>query len=499
MNKIFDMYRYSGEGYLIYLMVYTRVICILIFLFISGNSYGQNGPVFGQFFTNPYLINPSYVGIEGRPAMFLSYRQQWMGVDGAPKSGNFNFHTPLTNGLSLGLNFFDDSRSLLHNDVGTLTLGYAIGITKKEYIRFGMSAGAGFRRFDIASADTPDDPALGNINENSTFLAGNVGISFHSGYFSVGFSLPQIFDSDITPTTSFPTEIKTVSPLDRYIINASYRFYFGLDEMAFEPHLVYYAYKDLPSQWEAAGIFHIKYNLWAGASYRQDYGLSGLVGIKMGGSFSLGYSYTVPSEQNSIGIATHEIQLGLLLKKNKRRKNQMLSFVNNERIYWKDDDETADDFFVQDTEVIEKPVDEVVEPIDTTETSTSEDIRIPRVTTEESPVIDENKEPLTEENEREMIIESGERYEVVETGEHMFELLPGNYIVVGAFQYFENAEKYSDQLYRIGQVVKFGYNSQRGLWHVYIFMSNTLVGIRDELGKVRQVPQLKEAWLLTVE
>jgi len=499
MNKIFDMYWYRGVGYLRNKKVFKQIVCIVIILLpIYSHVYSQNSPIFGQFFTNPYLINPSYVGIEGRPALFLSYRQQWMGVEGAPKSGNFSFHTPLTKGLSFGLNFFDDSRSLLRNDVGSLSLGYAIGITQKEYIRFGMSAGAGFRKFDVISADTPDDPALANINENSIFLAGNFGISFHSGYFSLGFSLPNIFNSDITPSSSFPAENKTVSPLDRYTINASYRFYFGLDEMAFEPHLVYYAYKDVSPQWEATGIFHIKYNLWAGASYRQDFGLSGLVGIKLGGSFSLGYSYTVPSEQNSIGIATHEIQLGLLLKKNDRRKSQILSFIDNERIYWSKSEETAEEFFA-DTDVPEEKEEEVVEPPVTEQKDTVETIRTPRVNVVEPPEIVESQDPVIEEVEREKIIESGERYEVVQTGGHMFELLPGNYIIVGAFQYFENAEKFSDQLYTRGQRVKFGYNTQRGLWHVYIYMSETLVGIRDELNRVRQVPHLKEAWLLTVE
>ena len=113
------------------------------------------------------------------------------------------------------------------------------------------------------------------------------------------------------------------------------------------------------------------------------------------------------------------------------------------------------------------------------------------------------QEPVTDEtnnNAMEAIgKEIGVRHETVTRGSNQFELLQGNYIIVGVFSTFENAEKYSDQLHKIGQNVKWGFNSQKNYWYVYIYYSETTDDIRSHLEKIRNVPQLKEAWLLTVQ
>ena len=95
--------------------------------------------------------------------------------------------------------------------------------------------------------------------------------------------------------------------------------------------------------------------------------------------------------------------------------------------------------------------------------------------------------------------EEGVRHETVTMGDNQFELLQGNYIIVGVFSTFENAERYSDQLHKIGQSVKWGFNSQKNYWYVYIYYSRTTDDIRTHLQQIRTVPQLKEAWLLTVQ
>ena len=95
--------------------------------------------------------------------------------------------------------------------------------------------------------------------------------------------------------------------------------------------------------------------------------------------------------------------------------------------------------------------------------------------------------------------EEGIKVEMVHKGDNMFELLTGNYIIVGVFSTFEAAERYSDQLHRIGQNVKWGFNTSKNLWYDYLFFSATMDGIRDQLDNARKVPQMKDSWLLIVQ
>ena len=501
--------------------IHIHIIC----LFIVSSGYGQEYPMFGQFFTNPYIINPAYVGIEGRTAMYLTHRQQWMGVEGAPVSSNFNIHSPLVAGLSGGLNFYNDSRGLRSTNVASLTAGYTLSITEKEHIRFGLSAGAGFYNFDRLSAYNPDDPAIIDIAEKNTFLTGNFGVTLHSGYFTLGIALPSIFGSDLSNTDSFSGAGEGLSVLDQFTVNTSYRFYFGLDEMAFEPHLVFYKYKGLPSQLEAAGIFHIKYNLWAGASYRMDFnnkniieyksgfGFSGLVGIKIKENLSIGYSYTLPLESNSIGIPTHEFQLGLLLKKKKKKNLHVVSFINSERTYWGVDAEDANAFFAEDSENSVPPVEAYFDfersnseintigilsaELDLSDQNQSEyQLRVPRLDMETITVLADHEYSDVDENH---FINSGDRYEVISHGGHALEIDRGYYIVAETFEDFEDVKTYRDDIRSSGSSVQYGFGSQTNLWYVSIFKNESPVGVVDKLNVVRQEPRFADAWILIVE
>jgi hypothetical protein len=88
---------------------------------------------------------------------------------------------------------------------------------------------------------------------------------------------------------------------------------------------------------------------------------------------------------------------------------------------------------------------------------------------------------------------------VVKRGKHFLELPVGDYVVVGAFGVFENAEKYSDRLHEQGYPNKFGYISETKLWYVHIYESQDIELARSERDKYRKKNIFKNAWVLGVE
>src|SRR6187551_2934553 len=87
------------------LFLYFSLTCTL--------TYAQDITNFTQFFINPYSINPSYAGIEGRPALSLAYRRQWSSIEGGPSIANLSLHMPSTLGINYGLNFTNESKGIL--------------------------------------------------------------------------------------------------------------------------------------------------------------------------------------------------------------------------------------------------------------------------------------------------------------------------------------------------------------------------------------------------
>src|SRR5690606_32955888 len=148
------------------------------------------------------------------------------------------------------------------------------------------------------------------------YLDGRFGIKYKVKGFNFGVALPSLFDRDYISDKGFG-EIE-IAPLERYTIMASYKFEISPDNFAFEPHLLYSTLSQDFTHTEAVGIFHIKNVGWLGASYRTDYGLTGLGGIKIKDLLTLGYGYEMAADQVAgYTSGSHEIMLSIKLGEKK--------------------------------------------------------------------------------------------------------------------------------------------------------------------------------------
>lgn len=85
-------------------------------------------------------------------------------------------------------------------------------------------------------------------------------------------------------------------------------------------------------------------------------------------------------------------------------------------------------------------------------------------------------------------------------GDHLLELDMGNYVVVGTFGSYREAEEYSDRLFIQGFYTKFGYISQTKIYYVYIFESEDFQETKDTSERFAQIgAQFSENWVLQVQ
>ncbi len=314
---------------------------LILFFLVSFYrlTFAQDISNFTQFFFNPYSLNPSFAGIDGRGALFASYRKQWSGIEGSPTIANLSYHSPLNPRLSIGVNVANDQRGLLTNSGLLITMGYTIPLGEASYLRFGISGGGSWNTVDLnkmESQNLGNDPALINLLNQSASVIGNAGLSLHLKSFHIGAALPNLFTPTYVSEDAFTlTEIK---PFEAMVIHASNRFYFADNKHIFEPYAVYRINTGLPSQYEFAGVLHLNHVVWLGGSYKQDFGISGLGGIKLNNRFAVGASYTLKNTgENELNFPSYEVHLSILggasKSKNKSKKKEALptySFVNTE-------------------------------------------------------------------------------------------------------------------------------------------------------------------------
>lgn len=292
-------------------------------------SKGQD-LVYAQFITNPYIYNPGYAGIEGQPIFTLTHRRQWIGITDAPVTTNLVYSMPFLSGINLGANISQDQAGIFKSTRVLITGGYTIDLGGNHYISFGLSLGGGNSSIDLNEGVNLNDPALSDVLESSAFLDGNFGLYYHFKNLNFGFTLPRLFQTDTYSTVKFDNG--SFDALSNFLITLDHMFYFGGDQQALQPFLLYRSNSIIEDQIEAGAIFHVNHVAWLGAEYRQNFGYAAMLGVKIPQQFSVGYAFGIAAENISgVNQTTHEIQLTLLLGLKNARSENYSTFLSSQR------------------------------------------------------------------------------------------------------------------------------------------------------------------------
>jgi type IX secretion system PorP/SprF family membrane protein len=505
-------------------------VCWVIF-FVPGLLTAQDYSAYNQFFINPAFLNPSYAGIDGRPSAYISFRKQWLGMNGSPTLGTFSFQGPLDKNISGGITAINDSKGLISTSMLSFTGAYTVELSKTQALRFGLSLGGGWNRLDIDQMRIVNpDPALDNALNSNFQIVGNAGMSYHTQTFHIGFSLPDIFEPVYVSDAAFNVAVK---PLQTVVIHTSNRFYLAKDKNVFEPYLIYRLRSGLPSQLEAAALFHLQNKGWIGASYRQEYGITAMAGFKLNPQSAIGYSYSVGSGGNTgINRPSHEIHLALLLGKHKRGV-PMYSFLDTDKEK-KPKPKAPPKPTAAEIAAEKKKKEEAAAAALAAENKAKEEAAAAALAAEQkkqeeqrlrdearakhdaqvrdSLVVahtqEEEEEKLKRLDDQKAKADSvaaaethphAERHEFVKRGTHTDEMDLADYVIVGAFRGKENAQRFATGLIAMGhKQTDYGFISARNIWYVYVSSGNDLAAVKAERDKFRKLAMFKDAWLLTV-
>jgi type IX secretion system PorP/SprF family membrane protein len=529
---------------------------LVIFVLSASRLLAQDQANFTQFYLNPYILNSSYAGIDGKASASLIYRRQWMNIDGGPSIANLSLHTPINPRVSTGLNINTDKRGLINNTTLLVSFGYNIQVKDYSFVRFGISAGGSWNTVDWAKLGDFSDTKLENLTDNHASLAGNAGVSYHSKTFHMGVSIPGIFSPSVASEDGL--NISKVKPFQSLIIHGSNRFYFANNKHVFEPYAVYRLNSDLPSQFEVAGVLHLNHVIWLGGSFKEEFGISALGGIKLKNTLAIGGSYSLAnSGDNELNSPTFEISLNMLLGDHKKNA-PVYSFVDTHKpkekkkpvhppnsaqaalAKKKAEEEAAKkkltaqqlaqkkteeerikkeqaEALARHQEEVKKRVEErkheVVKAPDPVkvdsagshnprfrqEMNVSNQIMEGHQEHEKEQIsrLTEHKEDPTEHHNEEGHPHA-ERHEFVKRGSHAKELEVSDYVVGGVFRSEPNAKHFSEGLDKLGFDTHYGHLTEKNLWYVYVFKTTDINQAITERDRVRKMKILRDAWLLTV-
>ncbi len=434
----------------------AKIWLIMVFSCTTAwHCYGQQTPIYSQFFQNPYVYNPAFAGKDGRSVAFITYRKQWIGIEGAPETSTLSFHTPMKRNIAVGGMVYYDKRSLLKSTSVGLSFTYKAHLSEDQHMSFGLLGGVSMNNIQLDNINDPailSDPALFDLVDSNLSPNASFGFRYHLKGFDFGFSLPSLFRREVVGIEQLATV--ELDPLKNYTIMASRRFDLGNGNLALEPHLLYRVTETLPDQWEALAVLHLKDLIWVGGSYRQEYGATALMGINLKEKLSLGYAYEFANTLvEGVPDGTHEVQLKINLGKSKEftRKVKLEDSGNRDARFYSDGG--MNDFME----------------------AAPKSYNTERIAPEPAASLD------------------------LDTYYHD-EMAPGHYVVLKEYPSFQEAYDYwAGIVTDYGHQASFGYSSRDDSFYVFLFNSEDQLSTEMELEKTRLLELFDDAYALEID
>src|SRR5690606_33873782 len=176
-----------------------RILLILIVL-ASSFASAQQDSQYTQYMYNTININPAYAGSRGAMSIYGMHREQWVGLNGAPKTNVFSINTPINNSkIGLGVSFINDQIGVTKDNTFSVDVSYTIDLDNRDNkLSFGIKGSMNL--LDVAYSDlniyNPNDPKM------STDIVGQftpnigAGIYYHNQKTYIGLSVPNFLQTD---------------------------------------------------------------------------------------------------------------------------------------------------------------------------------------------------------------------------------------------------------------------------------------------------------------
>ncbi|MFO7658085.1 MAG: PorP/SprF family type IX secretion system membrane protein [Bacteroidales bacterium] len=167
------------------------ILTVLLFIFALKGRCQDRSILNSQYQFNGMVINPAYAGRNEVSTFLFSYRNQWMGFEGAPKAYTLSLHWPMKNiKTALGVLGYQEeigprkSSSVYFNYAHRIVLGNG---KLSMGLRGGITSGR-FEMIDLGNGEFVFDDKLQN------FLLPNFGLGtyYYNRNFFAGFSIPLL-------------------------------------------------------------------------------------------------------------------------------------------------------------------------------------------------------------------------------------------------------------------------------------------------------------------
>lgn len=287
----------------------SKFLVLILFgslLFMVPSAQAQQDSQYTQYMYNTISVNPAYAGSRGSLNVLGIYRNQWVGLDGAPKTLNFSAHSPIgVRGVGLGLGFTSDDIGPSSESTITADFSYTINLARDLKMSFGLKGGLSIWDLDPNKLNIydPNDYNLRQQSETSPVFG--AGFYLHTEKWYVGVSTPNVLETQYYDDV----QVSTAAEKTHLYFIGGYVFTIN-PNLKLKPAVLAKAVSGAPLALDFSANALLYDKVTFGVAYRLDAAVSAMAGFQISDQIMLGYSYDYDTtELRNYNSGSHEIFL----------------------------------------------------------------------------------------------------------------------------------------------------------------------------------------------
>ena len=289
-------------------------------IFSSSFSFAQQLPITNHYIFNSFALNPALGGARPFYEIKTNHRNQWVGLQDAPRTYLLSFNGPLLSNMGVGGLVFSDNIGPINTTGLQGSYAYHIKLRKGMNLSFGLGFGFLHYSLDVQKLiiqDKNDEIITGSVQ--SVFLPdAKFGAYFTMKNLFAGISVPQLLQSKINLPESKKSVISRLK--SHYYLFAGYKYDIN-SKFSVEPSFLFKYINPIIPQLDLTGRVIYENKVWIAGSYRTDDAVAVMLGYNHKDLFSIGYSYDFTfSNLKNYSQGSHEIMIGVKLARNKKKK-----------------------------------------------------------------------------------------------------------------------------------------------------------------------------------
>ena len=297
-----------------------KLTLLFVSIFMGSMLQAQQLPQLSQFMLNDFAVNPAIAGMNDYYQIKTSVRNQWVGIEDAPKTTLLSIYGKSSDHVGLGGSVFNDQVGPTSRAGASLTYAYHLNFT--DEVKMSMALSGGFTQFKIDKVGWntfhSDDPLMDGAEAVNLVPDATFGLNiYEEDKWYLGIAVPQLLNSKLTLIDEdFVDNISLDmdGSLSRHIYvmgmyNLEIDHYWDL-----QPSVLF---KTVSNQNQIDMGLKTIYSdkFWMGMDYRTNGDISALLGFIIQEKFMIGYSYDIPNPDISqYTSGSHEFMFGVTFR-----------------------------------------------------------------------------------------------------------------------------------------------------------------------------------------